>query len=126
MSFREMLEDDIHNVFLNTDEFAEKRIVRYYDGAVYDGPDHDGIPVVLSGQTLSERPRKDSGYMQGIYLVTDVLHCAARDLGGHRPEPEQELEISEPDDAAFFRRYRVVSSSNKFGMLRVELEALDE
>ncbi len=33
---------------MNLDEFAEKRIV-VYDGVTYDGEDHAGIPVVLSG-----------------------------------------------------------------------------
>ncbi len=125
MSFRNMISADLHKVFLNTDGFAEKRIIRY-DGPVYDGPEHDGIPVVLSGQKLSELPKKDNDHTQGLYLVTDTLRCALSDLGGNQPEPEQNLEISEPDDAAFFRRYRVVSSFCKFGMLQIELEALEE
>ena len=35
MSFKDMLADDIHNVFLNVDEFAEKRTVEY-DGERYE------------------------------------------------------------------------------------------
>ncbi len=125
MSLRGMIAADLHDVFLDTDGFAEKRIIRY-DGVEYDGSEHDGIPVVLSGQKWSERPKENNDHIQGLYLVTDTLRCALSDLGGKQPEPEQYLEINEPDDAAFFRKYLVVSSVCKFGMLRIELRAVEE
>ena len=40
MSFKDMLTDDIHNVFLNVDEFAEKRTVEY------DGERYEDIPII--------------------------------------------------------------------------------
>ena len=41
--FKDMVTTDIYNVFLNTNEFAEKRTVEY------DGERYVDIPIVLSG-----------------------------------------------------------------------------
>ena len=41
MSFKDMVAADIHGVFLNLDEFAEKLTV------VYDGETYADIPIVL-------------------------------------------------------------------------------
>lgn len=42
--FKDMVARDNFGVFLNCDEFAEKRTVKY-DGATYED-----IPIVLSGE----------------------------------------------------------------------------
>ena len=103
MSFKDMVAADFQEVFLNTDEFAEKRVIRY-DGVTYDGPDHEGVPVVLSGRGNRKRPRRESDHTQGLYLVTNTLRCALCDLGGNQPEPDQTLEISEPGSGPGVRR----------------------
>lgn len=46
MSFKDMVAEDNRNVFLNLDEFAERRTI-IYDGVTYDGGDHTGIAVTL-------------------------------------------------------------------------------
>ena len=48
--FKDMVARDNCGVFLNCDEFAEKRTVKY-DGATYED-----IPIVLSG--LKEKDRR--------------------------------------------------------------------
>lgn len=70
MSFKDMLADDIRDVFLNLDEFAEKRTVEY------DGERYEDIPAVLSGLKEKDRRQLMSDHVQGLYLVSSVLHCA--------------------------------------------------
>ena len=118
--FKDAVGKDIHSVFLNVDEFAEPRTIRY------DGETYTDIPVVLNGIKQSERKQLTFDHAMGLYKVTDIMHCALSDLGGHQPEQGQKIEINEPDVPEFFRMYYVASSQNTVGMLRIELEAIDE
>ena len=120
-----MVERDNARTFMNIDEFAEKRIV-VYGGVEYSGEDHAGIPVVLSGLKEKDRRQLMSDHIQGLFLVSSVLHCRIQDLGGNQPEKGARLEISDPDDATFFRRFYVASSVCELGLLRVELDAYNE
>ena len=126
MSFKDMVAADIRKVFLNTDEFAELRTVRY-DGMDYDGPEHRGIPIVLTGLKEQDRRQLVTDHAQGLYLVASVLHCALDDLGGKQPEKGQRISINDEEGGGvFFREFYVASSVCEMGMLRVELEAVDE
>lgn len=119
--FKDMAAQDIHGVFLNLDEFAEKRTIRY------DGAEYMDIPIVLSGLKEQDRRQLQSDHAQGLYLVTSVLHCALTDLGGNQPEKGQRIRINDQDGGGgFFREFYVASSVCEMGMLRVELEAIDE
>lgn len=121
MSFKDMLADDNRNIFLNLDEFAEKRTVEY------DGERYEDIPVVLSGLKEKDRRQLMSDHIQGLYLVSYVLHCALDDLGGNQPEKGQRIRINDTEGGeGFFREFYVASSVCELGMLRVELEAIDE
>lgn len=125
MTFKDMVAVDNRNVFMNVDEFAELHKV-IYDGVTYDGEDHGGIPVVLSG--LKEKDRKQlvtsSDHAQGLFLVSSVLHCAASDLGGNVPEKGMRIKIS--DGPIYFREFYVATSNCELGMVICELEAIDE
>lgn len=126
MSFKDMVAADIHNVFLNLGEYAELRTV-VYDGVTYDGPEHKGIPIVLKGIKEEERHQLVSDHVQGLYLVSSVLHCAVDDLGGKQPERGTRIKINDEEDGGgFFREFYVAKSVCDLGMLRVELEAIDE
>ena len=93
--FKDMVARDNARTFMNLDEFAEKRIV-VYDGVTYDGEDHAGIPVVLSGLKEKDRRQLMSDHIQGLFLVSSVLHCRIQDLGGNQPEKGTRMEISDP------------------------------
>ena len=80
MSFKDMVAADLHNVFLNLGEFAERRTVEY------DGERYEDIPIVLSGLKEKDRRQLVSDHVQGLFLVSSVLHCARDDLGGKQPE----------------------------------------
>lgn len=124
--FRDSVAEDGKRVFLNLEEFAEFRTI-IYDGTVFDGPEHRGIPVVLSGLREQERRQLVSDHTQGLYLVTAVLHCAREDLGGVQPEKGQRIRIGEGTETPeYFREFYVAASVCEFGILRVELEAVGE
>lgn len=121
MSFKDMLADDIHNVFLNPEEYGEKRTVEY------DGERYEDICIVLSGLKEKDRRQLVTDHVQGLYLVSSVLHCALKDLDGHQPEKGQRIRINDEEGGrGFFREFYVASSVCELGMLRVELEAIDE
>lgn len=124
-NFKEMVNMDNANVFMNLHEFAEKRTV-FYDGVTYTD-----IPIVLTGLKEQDRARlrkiKNNDYTQGLYLVSSVLHCMYSDLGGNQPEKGQRIRINHKEGGGgYFSEFYVVSSVCELGMLRVELEAIDE
>lgn len=129
MTFKEAIQRDIYEVFLNENEFAEWHTV------LYDGETYEDIPLVLEGPDELERQpvsagsgvgggRSDSA--AGLYQVSVILHCATADLGGKQPEQGQKIKISDPEDKRFFRAYYIAASHDEMGMLRLELEAIEE
>lgn len=119
--FKGMVARDNHSVFLNCSEFADIRTIRY------DGKTYEDIPIVLSGLKEKDRRQLMSDHAQGLYLVSSVLHCALSDLGGAQPERGQRIQINDQEGGdGFFREFYVASSVCEMGMLRVELEAVDE
>ena len=119
--FKDKIAHDNQAVFLNNNEFAEKRTVKY------DGMAYRNIPIVLSGLKEKDRRQLQSDHVQGLYLVSSVLHCAISDLGGNQPEKGQRIKINDQEGGGgFFREFYVASSVCEMGMLRVELEAIDE
>jgi hypothetical protein len=115
--FKDAVLADVKNVFLNLDEFAEPRTV------IYDGTAYEAIPVVLTGPKEQSRRQLANDHAEGFYLVSAVMHCAVSDLGGNVPEKGTRIEINDGD---FFRTFYVASSVCEFGMVRAELEAIDE
>lgn len=115
-----MVQDDIKEVFLNKDEFADLHTV------IYDGERYEDIPIVITGVTEKNRRKvvRDHGdRIQGFYMVTTVIHVAVSDLNGVVPEKGMKIQIN---DGSFFDQYTIVSCNNDLGMLRIELEAIDE
>ncbi|MEY8437911.1 hypothetical protein [Anaerotruncus colihominis] len=120
-SFKAQFDQDWRRVFCNVREFAERRTVEY------DGEQYIDIPVVMSSLTEKERNQLQSDHAQGLYLVSIVLYCSLGDLDGNQPEKGQRIRINDQEgDGGFFREFYVASSVCEMGMLRVELEAIDE
>ena len=112
---------DIHNVFLDTNFFGEKRTIEY------DGERYEDIPVVMMEAEEKDRPKLEDDHVQGLYFVSDTLQCALSDLGGKLPEKGQRLSINDEEGGGgFFREFYVVTSICKMGMLHVGLGAIDE
>jgi hypothetical protein len=120
MGFKDMVESDIHDVFLNLDEFASARTV------IYDGTSYDSIPIVLTGLKEKDRSASNGDHTVGLYRVTSVMHCDIKDIGDVQPEQGKVIEISDEDDESFFHRFFIATSTVEMGMVRLELEAIDE
>ena len=121
MSFKDSVAADIRGTFLNLDEFAERRTIRY------DGETYTDIPIVLSGLKEKDRRQVSSDHAQGLYQVSATLHCSKSDLGGKTPEKGARIRINDREGGGgFFREFYVASSICEMGMLRVELEGIDE
>lgn len=119
--FKDMLEEDIHNIFLDTDTFAERRTVEY------EGEHYEDIPILLLGLEERDRRQLAKDHTQGLYCVSAVLHCDRKDLGGKQPEKGTRIRINDQEGGGgFFREFYVISSCCEAGMLQVELEATDE
>ena len=123
MGFKEMVARDIRKVFLNTDESAELRNIRY-EGTLYRD-----VSVSLqnvSAQTWqrggnSSAEARISSHAQGLSSASKALYCAVDDIGGVQPKRGERFDIGR---SGRFQRFRVRSPSLTAGMLCVELEAL--
>lgn len=122
MRFKDMIGEDIANVFLNTDEFAEIRTVKY-NGKVYED-----IPIVLTKAKEMKRPVTVNDHAEGIHKVTATVHISLSDLNGVIPEQKQAICINDGEalGTSFFRSYNILTSDCEMGMLVLELEAFDE
>lgn len=119
--FKDMVALDNQKVFLNIDEFGDLRTI------VYDGEKFIDIPIVLKGLKEEYRTQLVSDHAQGLYLVSSVLHVAQSSLGGKQPEKGSRIKINEQEGGGgFFNEFYVASSTCEMGMLRIELEAIDE
>lgn len=118
--FLDMVAADNVRVFLNLDEFAKTRTI------IYDGETYADVACVVNGFNESDRTTSVYDHAQGLYKVTQVLHCTKEALGGNQPEQGAKLRISDEDTPSFFWDYYVASSNVEEGMLRVELEGIYE
>ncbi len=116
MSFKEMIEQDNRDVFLNTEEFAEHRTVKY------DGVTYKHIPVLLS--KIREPQFNVSGNnMEGIHRATERARLNLKDINGVSPEQGTRISISDHIVPTFFQDYKIITSSEEVGMVVLELEA---
>lgn len=116
MSFKDAIKADNDRIFLNLEEFAEKRKVQY------DGETHD-ITLVMQKCKTERDTEKTS--LQGIYDKLLTVHFSADNF---IPEQGKLIEISDGEalGSIYMRRYRIVTSDVEMGIVRLELEAQDE
>jgi len=117
MSFKEMVSADNAKVFMNLDEFAEIHDIEY------DGETYEEVACVITQLKEQDRTTTMRDHGQGIYLVSSIFHCPLDALGGVIPEKGTKIGISDDD---FMREFYVAQSGCDLGMIRLELEALDE
>ncbi len=118
--FKEMLAADNKWVFLNTADFAELRTI------IYNGRRYEDISVVLSGLKEEARQQKADDHAQGLFMVKTLLQCSLNDLQEQQPQRGERLQINSCEGGSFFREFYVCESVCEFGMLRLELEDLNE
>ena len=105
MDFKDCIAADIHQVFLNPEEFAEVHTV-------------DGKPmrVLIDDDALLERDAARGGvHTDGLYKTRRLLYLSRADYGG-RPAPGKALNLDG-------RIWYVVQAEDAAGMLTIELEA---
>lgn len=121
MSFKDMVKAQNLSVFMNLSHFAESRTI------IYDDVTYQDVPIVMSGLKEKDRTTIQADHAQGLYRVTSVLHMRIDDLGGNQPEKGALIKINDEEGGGgFFREFYVAFSDCEMGMLRVELEAIDE
>lgn len=105
MTFKELLAQDIHNVFLNLDEFAEEHQVNGRP-----------MPVQLDENELLERDKsRMGGHQDGLYKTRRLIFVAASDFGA-RPAIGSLLNLDG-------HQYKVTDCKDEAGMYSIELEA---
>ena len=128
MSFKDLVDSDIHNVFLNAGEFAESRTV------IYDNERYEDIPVVLTQVKQKDKLGTPSPTAQfgnraeGLINVTCVMYAALSDLGGELPEKGTYISVENGTALGkeYYDRYLIVTSALEMGMCVLELEAVAE
>ncbi len=118
-AFKGMVKADIKAIFLNDNEFAERRSI------IYDGVTYVDILIVLTGAEETERVNvKEIDHMEGVYEVSRILYCDIEDLDGKQPEQGTKIRINDREGGGgYFEEYTVVSSICEEGMLEVKLGA---
>ena len=83
--------------------------------------------MVLSGLREDERRQNAADHAQGLFLVKTLLQCALVDLGGVQPQKGARLKINNQEGGGgFFREFYITEAVCEFGLLRLELEDMNE
>ncbi len=104
MTFKEILRKDVHDVFMNVNEFSE---IHTIDGVK--------MPVQIDSNELLEREKRMNQHMDGIYKKQMLIYVSALDFGP-LPRTGEKIKI---DGANFI----VTDSINEGGIYSLYLEA---
>lgn len=104
MGFKDIVKADVHNVFLNLEEFADTHTVNGTDMA-----------VLIDNNEQIEREKRNNQNMDGIFTNQRLIYVAASDFG---PLPKQGSILTLDK-----RTFRVVDAINEDGVYSITLEA---
>lgn len=104
MNFKQLIADDIHDVFLDASEFATEHDINGQQ-----------ILCVIDEDISKQRGSRQAEDYDGIYARQLTLFIAESDLG-YRPEREQKISV----DGEW---YMVIDCAVSSGMLEIELGA---
>lgn len=105
MTFKDVIAQDVHHVFLNQKEFAEEHTV-------------NGRPMLvqLDENELLERDKsRMGGHQDGLYKARRLIFVSASDFGA-RPAIGSLLNLDG-------RQYKITACTEEAGMYSIELEA---
>lgn len=105
LSFKEVLHNDIKQVFLNPVEFGEEHLVN-----------GKAMTVVLDDLENVEREKKMKSNMDGLYARQIFMYVSADDFGGPLPAQGAVLTLDK-------KKYLVVDATDESGMYGITLEA---
>lgn len=104
MSFKDIIKGDVHNVFLNLEEFADIHAVNGTEMA-----------VLIDNNEQIEREKRFNQNMDGIFTNQRLIYVAAADFG---PLPKQGSILTLDK-----RTFRVVDAIDEDGIYSIILEA---
>lgn len=104
MTFKEEMEQDIQDVFLNELEFADEHLVNGRK-----------MTVMIDESEIIEREKKEKSDMDGIYTRKILMYVRAEDYG---PLPAYGAAISLDG-----QRYLVTDAVDEYGIYSITMEA---
>ena len=104
MNFKDIIASDVHDAFMNAEEFSEMHTI---NGAE--------MPVQVDSNEQIEREKRFNQHMDGIYKNQKLIYVAAADYG---PMPKQGTLIKFDG-----RPYKVADAISEDGIYSLTLEA---
>lgn len=103
-TFKDIISADIHQTFLNIDEFSDTHVVNGKE-----------MPVQMDDIEHIEREKRYKDNMDGLFVQQRLIYVAADDYG---PLPKQGSLLTMDG-----RKYRVVDAIDEYGVYSITLEA---
>jgi hypothetical protein len=110
MGFKDLIEEDIKNVFMNPEEFADLHVLNGVE-----------VPVQIDNNEQIEREKRFNQNMDGIYVNQKLIYVAAADYKkapGRAGLPKQGTTINLDG-----KIYRVADAIDEMGIYSITLEA---
>lgn len=104
MGFKNIVREDVHNVFLNIEEFSEIHTIN-----------GKSMPVQVDSNEQIEREKRSAKNIEGIFTNQRLIYVAASDFG---PMPKQGSLLTMDN-----RMFRVVDAVDEDGIYSITLEA---
>lgn len=104
MNFKDIVKKDVHNIFMNADEFSDIHMINGKDMAVQ-----------IDTNELIERQKLQSQDMDGIHKNQRLIYVAADDFG---PMPKQGAVLNMDG-----KIYKVEDAANEDGVYSITLGA---
>ena len=104
MSFKDIIQEDVHEVFMNPEEFSETHNVN-----------GKAMAIQIDNNEQIEREKRAGQNMDGIYLNQKLIYVAADDYG---PLPKQGTVVSIDG-----KIYKVADAISEDGVYSITLEA---
>ena len=103
-TFKSIIANDIHNTFLNTEEFSDMHVVN-----------GEEMPLQMDDIEQINREKRYKDNMDGIFVQQRMIYVAASDYG---PLPKKDSLITLDG-----RKYRVADAIDEYGVYSITLEA---
>lgn len=104
MGFKDMVQEDIKNIFLNPEEFGEPHMI--------DGKE---MTIIVDENELIEREKKTKTMAEGLHVKQLLIYVSKEDFG---PEPLVNRLLELDGD-----NYTVTDVSSEMGIYAISLEA---
>ena len=104
MNFKDIIASDVHDAFMNEEEFSEMHMINGVE-----------MPVQVDSNEQIEREKRFNQHMDGIYKNQKLIYVSATDYG---PMPKQGTLIKFDG-----RPYKVADAISEDGIYSLTLEA---